>query len=72
MNRYTKILAVLTVTCAVGLASAQVTQPLSPGSAMSAPLPARATAVGVGAGSNTATATNETDTPSALSSEDHA
>src|SRR5665213_251308 len=64
MNRYTKILAAFAATCAVGLASAQVTQPLNPASALSAPLPASAVAVDAGP------MTNQTDTPPALTSED--
>lgn len=43
MNRYTQILATFALTCAVGLASAQVTQPLTPAPATAAPLPSAAT-----------------------------
>jgi CubicO group peptidase (beta-lactamase class C family) len=57
MNRYTRILATLAVTFAVGLASAQVTQPLTPAPAAATPLPAPA-------------APNPTGTPPELSNED--
>ena len=66
MNLYIKILAAFVVTCAIGIASAQVTQPLSPAAATSAPLPASATAVGTGS----TTDTNATGTPPALTGED--
>ena len=49
MNRYTRILATFVVTCAVGLASAQVTQPLTPTPAAAAPLPTPATPSRAGA-----------------------
>nr|WP_269447975.1 serine hydrolase domain-containing protein [Luteibacter rhizovicinus] len=49
MNRYTRILATFVVTCVVGLASAQVAQPLTSTPAAAAPLPTPATATQAGA-----------------------
>lgn len=57
MNRYTRIVAALVVTFAVGLASAQVTQPLTPAPATAAPSPVPASAP-------------DTDTPPALTEQD--
>jgi CubicO group peptidase (beta-lactamase class C family) len=57
MNRYTRILATFAVTCAVGLASAQVTQPLTPTPAAATPLP-------------TPAVMSQGDTPPALTNED--
>jgi len=57
MNRSIKILATFVLTCAVGLVSAQVTQPLSPAPATPVALPVAAT-------------TNATNAPPALTNED--